>query len=80
MSANITRLQTPEERELEKKRADLEMLEANLAQCELELTTFQAELHAFEGRYLRNVGVRYAVFTDSQPLDISARLLCQACF
>jgi peptidoglycan hydrolase CwlO-like protein len=60
MSSTIARRQTPEERELEKKKAELAALETELAQRELELATLQGELHAFERRYLRIVGVRYA--------------------
>ncbi len=52
--------QKPEEQELEEKVSELTSLEAELTQRELELSTLQAELHAFEGVYLRTVGVRLA--------------------
>lgn len=52
--------QTPEERELDKKTSELVGLEAELAQRELDLLTLQGVLHAFEGRYVRIVGARYA--------------------
>jgi hypothetical protein len=51
---------SPEQRELETKRAELAGLQAELAQRELDLTTLQAELRAFEARYLRVVGSRFA--------------------
>jgi len=60
MRTNITQKETPEERELSKKLSELATLEAELAQRELDLATLRAELHAFENRYLRIVGVRYA--------------------
>jgi hypothetical protein len=60
MTTGIARRQTPEELELEKKKAELSVLEAELSQRELELATLQAELRAFERRYLRVVGIRYA--------------------
>jgi multidrug efflux pump subunit AcrA (membrane-fusion protein) len=60
MKTDITRTQTPEERELNKKRYELSELETELAQRELDLTTLQAELHSFEARYIRIVGVCYA--------------------
>src|SRR3989338_8474967 len=60
MSTDIIRNQTPEELELEKKKAQLSALEAELIQRELDLATFRAELSDFENRYLRTVGVFYA--------------------
>lgn len=60
MSTDLTRKQTPEERELESKRAQLAVLEAELAQHELDLATLKAELQTFEARYLCEVGVLYA--------------------
>ena len=54
------RVPSPEERELERKRAELAALEADLVERELELSTLQAELAAFEAEYLRVVGRRYA--------------------
>lgn len=76
MSTNLIRKQTPEERELEKKKAELAALEAELAERELERATLQAELHAFEQRYLRIVGVRYAELDEikAQIAEAQSRL------
>lgn len=60
MNTETTNVQTPEERELAKKRFELEALKATLAERELELATLHAELHSFEQHYLRTVGRRYA--------------------
>jgi len=60
VSKQIVRVKAPEEEELEKKRAQLAGLESQLAERELELATVRAELGAFERRYLRIVGLRYA--------------------
>ena len=76
MTSSITRRQTPEELELEKKKAELTSLESDLAQRELELATLQAELHTFERRYLRIVGVRYAEL-DEIEARIAERLAQQ---
>jgi hypothetical protein len=76
MSTQLIKKQMPEERELEKKRAELADLEEDLAERELELATFQAELHEFEQRYLRIVGVRYAELDEvnAQIAEACARL------
>lgn len=64
MASNLTRTQTPEERELAAKRADLAALEIELTQRELDLATLQMELRAFEQRYVRIVGVKFAQIDD----------------
>jgi hypothetical protein len=58
-----TRL-SPEEEELAKKRGELGPLQIQLAERELYLASLRAELAAFEGRYLRQVGVLYAELDD----------------
>lgn len=60
MTQQIQRTLTPEQRELERKRAELEALQYELAHRELELTTLQATLEDFERRYLRIVGAKLA--------------------
>jgi DnaJ-domain-containing protein 1 len=60
MIKDIVKSEKPEEKELRKKRAELDSLEDQLVQQELELTTLLAELREFEARYLNIVGVRYA--------------------
>ncbi|MYN63669.1 MAG: molecular chaperone DnaJ [Acidobacteria bacterium] len=59
-----SRVQSPEERELERKRNELAALEADLVEQELRLSTLQAELAAFKTEYLRVVGVRFAELDD----------------
>ena len=49
-------MQTPEEKELEKKRAELARLETESFELELEISTLQAELIHFQARYLKVVG------------------------
>ena len=71
MASNITRTQTPEERELAAKNADLAALEILLAQRELDLVTLQGVLHAFEARYVRIVGTRYAELDSTEPPPIN---------
>jgi hypothetical protein len=64
MTSKLTRRQTPEERELAAKKADLAVLNAQLAQRELDFATLRVELRAFEQRYVRIVGVRFAEVDD----------------
>jgi hypothetical protein len=59
MNADWVSYETPEERELQKKLYELEILEAKLTQKELDLATFQAQLHTFEREYLQVIGSRY---------------------
>jgi DnaJ-domain-containing protein 1 len=60
MNSDIIPRLTPEEEEVEKKRAELAALETELAQRELDLATLHAELHAFERKYQQVIGIRYA--------------------
>jgi len=60
MSGELTRRLKPEEEELLNKRQELTAIRVLLAEGELELAELRRELIAFEGRYLRQVGVLYA--------------------
>jgi hypothetical protein len=60
MKADIVHYLSPEERELANKREELTILQVELTDRELFLESLRAELAAFEGRYLREVGVLYA--------------------
>jgi hypothetical protein len=71
MSSEIVHRLSPEEEELAAKRDELAQLEAQLADQELFLASLKAELAAFEGLYLRRVGVLYA------ELDEWAALLAE---
>ena len=73
MSQELTKGDTPEERELFQKREELSGLQVVLAQRELDLATLQAELNAFERRYFRIVGVLYAEL-DEIEAQIAERL------
>jgi peptidoglycan hydrolase CwlO-like protein len=75
MATEIIKNQTPEERELEKKQAELSSLEAELIQRELDVATLRAELADFESRYLRTVGVLYAELDEieAQIAEAQAR-------
>ncbi len=64
MSILSEKLLTPEEEELERKKARLAELEAQLADRELELASLRADLVHFEKRYLQTVGRRYAILDD----------------
>ena len=76
MSTDLIQAKTPEEKELARKLAELTILEGELAQRELDVATLQAELHAFERRYLRIVGIRYAELDeiDAQIAEASAEV------
>jgi hypothetical protein len=63
MSA-LTHIQTPEERELERKQAEIDRLSAQLADRELELETLRVELTAFQTRYLNSVGPYFRELDD----------------
>src|ERR1017187_8323051 len=60
MPRPIIRRLKPEEEELLHKREELAAVRAALAERELELVDLRSQLAAFEGRYLRQVGVLYA--------------------
>lgn len=64
MTTAITSRLSPEEEELAKKRDELALLRVQLTELELYLANRRAELTAFEGRYLRQVGVLYAELDD----------------
>ena len=64
MPTEIVHHLSPEERELAQKRAELAILQSDLTERELSLASLRAELAAFEGRYLREVGVLYAELDD----------------
>lgn len=64
MTKGLVRRLSPEEEELAKKRDELALLQVQLAERELYLANLRAELAAFEGQYLRQVGVLYAELDD----------------
>ena len=68
MKTEIVRQLSPEEEELAAKREELARLEAQLADQELVLASLKAELAAFEGLYLRRVGVLYAELDEWNAL------------
>ena len=72
----LVKQMTPEEIELEKKRAELSVLKEELALKELDLTTLQVDLEDLRRRYLRIVGVKLARLDDleAQIAEIFARL------
>jgi hypothetical protein len=51
---------SPEEEKLENKRRELAGLLSELVERELSLANLKADLAAFEGQYLREIGVLYA--------------------
>jgi hypothetical protein len=64
MPTEIVRHLSPEEQELARKRQELALLQVELTDRELSLANLRAELAAFEGHYLREVGVLYAELDD----------------
>ncbi|MGH9605521.1 MAG: hypothetical protein ACRD3N_07455 [Terracidiphilus sp.] len=64
MKSEIALHLSPEEQELAEKRQELAVLQAELTDREVLLANLRAELAAFEGRYLREVGVLYAELDD----------------
>ena len=64
MPTEIVHHLSPEEQELARKRQELAILQAELIDRELSLANLRAELAAFEGRYLREVGILYAELDD----------------
>jgi len=76
MSSQITRRLKPEEEEILRKREELAVIRAALAERELELVDLRRELAAFEGRYLRQVGILYAELDEwkARIAELKARL------
>src|SRR3984885_916598 len=64
MPAEIILQQTPDGLDLLDKREQLAGVRARLAERESELAQLRTQLKAFEGRYLRHVGVLYAELDD----------------
>lgn len=66
---------TPEEQELDRKRAALAALEARLADRELELAALRSDLIQFEKHYVQVVGRRYAMLDElrAEIAEVHAR-------
>jgi hypothetical protein len=64
---------SPEDEELERKKARLAELEAQLADRELALAALLADLNHFERRYLQTVGRRYAILDELKATIAEAR-------
>src|ERR1019366_7205310 len=73
MSTKLSVHTKPEDEELAKKRLELAEIESQLADRELYVVTFRTELTAFERRYLKIVGARYAEL-DEINAEIAERL------
>jgi hypothetical protein len=72
MKREINRRVSPEEQELERKRAKLALLEAELAERELSIATLKAEMLSFERGYLRVIGSRLAELDQLEALIAEA--------
>ena len=64
MPAEIVLQPTPADTALLEKREQLAAVRTTLAEREAELAQMRAQLNAFEGRYLRQVGILYAELDD----------------
>jgi hypothetical protein len=75
-SGQIIRRLKPEEEEILRKREELAVVRATLAERELELVDLRSQLVAFEGRYLRQVGILYAELDEwkARISELQARL------
>jgi len=73
---SLIKQMTPEEIELEKKRAELLILEDELAQRELDLTTLHVDLKEVRRLYLIIVGVKFSLLDNinAQIAELRARL------
>lgn len=60
MSQSVVPGETPEDRELERKKRELASLRETLAVLEADWATLQVQIGIFDDRYLRMVGARYA--------------------
>jgi hypothetical protein len=67
------KLLTPEEEELQRKKASLAQLEAQLAERELELASCRADLSHFEQKYMQSIGRRYAILDGLRAQIAEAR-------
>jgi hypothetical protein len=76
MSGQVTRRLKPEEKEILRKREELASIRATLAERELELVDLRRKLAAFEGRYLRQVGARYAELDEWKARIAELRARC----
>lgn len=65
--------ESPEQRELSQRQAQLESLNHQVAERELELATRRGELHAFRAEYYKRLGALY-VERDKLASDVAARL------
>lgn len=75
MRRELVTSKTPQERELDEALARLAACEEELSQRELELATLQAEVTAFNARYLRALGSRFAELDaiEAEIAEILAR-------
>jgi hypothetical protein len=72
VSTHLLRQKSPEEVEIEAKRAELAAQEARFGEQELALATAQAELRSFEHRYVQALG---ALFAELDRLEADAAKL-----